>query len=224
MSAPGKSSEVVSTPVRPTPPRVTFSQELCELAAQFAQRPVRLGEILDATQGRGFNMLLVFIALPFLTPIPLPGFSIPFGLVVAVIGTRMAFGQKPWLPQKLLARELPAGFLTKVLATTSRVLKFMERFLRPRMAFLHEQLFYRRLAGVLIALSGLFLVLPLPVPFSNGLPAWTVLLLSSAALARDGLCFIAGCVMFVVTATFFVLLALGGAQAFEHLRRAFIGG
>ena len=106
-------------PLRATEPGVKFSQELRELAAQFAERPVRLGEILDATKGRGFHLLLVLISLPFLTPIPLPGFSIPFGLVVAVIGARMALGQKPWLPQKLLARELPAGFLAKVLAGAS---------------------------------------------------------------------------------------------------------
>ncbi len=202
----------------------TFSQELRELAGRFAERPVRLGEILDATKGRGFNLLLVFIALPFLTPIPLPGFSIPFGLVVAVIGARMALGQKPWLPRRLLMRELPSGFLSKLLAAASRVVKFLEWFLRPRLDFLHEQLFYRRLAGLLIALSGLFLVLPLPVPFSNGLPAWTVLLLSAAALARDGLCFIAGCAMFVVATTFFVLLAFGGVEAVDYLRRAITGG
>lgn len=166
----------------------------------------------------------MLISLPFLTPIPLPGFSIPFGLVIAVIGARMALGQKPWLPQKLLARKLPAGFLAKVMAGASRVLRFLERFLRPRLIFLNEQRFYRRLAGVLIALSGLFLVLPLPVPFSNGLPAWTVLLLSAAALARDGLCFLASCVMFAVAAAIFVLLALGGVQGFEHLRRLFLGG
>jgi len=210
-------------PLRPAERGVTFSQELGQLAGQFAERPVRLGEVLDATKGRGFHLLLVFVSLPFLTPIPFPGFSIPFGLVVAAIGARMALGQKPWLPQILLARELPAGFLVKVLAGASRVLKFMEKFLRPRLMFLHEQPFYRRLAGVLIALSGLLLLLPVPVPFSNGLPAWTVLLLSVAALARDGLCFLAGCVMFLVAATFFFLLAVGGAQAFEHLRRAFLG-
>ena len=100
----------------------------------------------------------------------------------------------------------------------------LEWFLRPRLAFLHEQILYRRLAGVIIALSGLFLVLPLPVPFSNGLPAWTMLLLAAAALARDGLCFIAGCAMFVVATTFFVLLAIGGIEAVEHLRRAITGG
>jgi hypothetical protein len=82
---------------------------------------------------------------------------------------------------------------------------------------LHEQLIYRRLAGALIALSGLYLVLPLPVPFSNGLPAWTVLLLSASALARDGLCYIAGCVMFAVTTTFFVLLAIVGTHIMDYL-------
>lgn len=213
-------NDSTAEPARPP----TFSQELRELAGRFAERPVRLGEILDATKGRGFNLLLVLIALPFLTPIPLPGFSVPFGLVVAVIGARMALGQKPWLPRKLLAWELPAGFLSKLLSVASRVLKFLEWFLRPRLAFLSELLVFRRLAGVLIALSGLFLLLPLPVPFSNGLPAWTVLLLSAAALERDGLCFIAGCAMFIVATTFFALLAFGGVEAVEQLRRAIPGG
>ena len=224
MSSTKNIMKVGDTPGGSAPHPETFSRELRDLAGQFAERPVRLGEILDATKGRGFHLLLVLIALPFLTPIPLPGFSIPFGLVVAVIGTRMALGQKPWLPQKLLVRELHAGFLKKLLGAASRALTFLERFLRPRLAFLHEHLIYRRLAGVLIALSGLFLVLPLPVPFSNGLPAWTVLLLSAAALARDGLCFIAGCVMFLMAAAFFALLALGGSQAVEQLRRVITGG
>ena len=85
----------------PTAAHVPFSQELRTLTEQFAQRPVRLAELLDATKGRGFHLLLALITLPFLTPIPLPGFSMPFGFVVALIGGRMALGQKPWLPQTL---------------------------------------------------------------------------------------------------------------------------
>lgn len=206
---------------KPRPPR--FSQELRDLATRFAGRRVRLGELLDASKGRGYNLLLVLIALPFLTPIPMPGFSIPFGLVVAVIGARMALGQKPWLPQRLLQRELPPGFLTKLVNAASRVLKFLEWFLRPRLAFLHNQIIYRRLAGLLILISGLYLVLPLPVPFSNGLPGWTVLLLSAAALERDGLCFLAGCAMFLVTTAFFALLAIGGVEALGQLRHWITG-
>jgi hypothetical protein len=36
-----------------------FSQELQDLAQQFAVRPARLSEILATTQGRGFDLLLV---------------------------------------------------------------------------------------------------------------------------------------------------------------------
>jgi len=162
---------------------------LRELAWRFAERPVQLGEILDATHGRGINLLLVCIALPFLTPMPLPGFSIPFGLVVAIIGARKAFGKKPWLPRKLLARELPPQFLSKLLRAASRVVKVLEYILRPRLASMNEHVVFRRLAGVLITVSGLFLILPLPVPFSNSL----------------------GCRLFVMTPAFFLLLAFGGA-------------
>jgi hypothetical protein len=213
-----------NTPDDQHPSHVTFSQELGALAAQFADRPVCLSEILAATKGRGFHLLLVLIALPFITPIPLPGFSIPFGLAVAVIGARMALGQQPWLPQKLLSRKLPAGFLKKMLSAAHRIVRILEWFLRPRLIFLHDQLIYRRVAGVLIALSGLFLLLPLPVPFSNALPALTVLLLSASSLACDGLCFIAGCIMFAIATTFFVLLVIGGTHAVEQLHRIFSGG
>src|SRR5258708_31025822 len=77
-------------------PRLTFSEELGALATRFVSQRTRLGDILEATKGRGFDLLLVFITLPFLTPIPLPGFSVPFGLVIFLIGMRLAVGRKPW--------------------------------------------------------------------------------------------------------------------------------
>ena len=44
--------------------RPSFSQELRDLAHQFASRPARLSEILAATQGRGFNLFLLLIGRP----------------------------------------------------------------------------------------------------------------------------------------------------------------
>jgi hypothetical protein len=200
--------------------RRTFAQELQDLATRFGDRPTKLSEILTATQGRGFDLLLFCISLPFLTPIPLPGLSAPFGLVAAMIGLRLALGRKPWLPQRLLDRQLPPRFLSKLLKTASRIGRFLELFLRPRLGFLHEALVFRRLAGALIMISGMLLVLPLPLPFSNSLPALTVLLLASSAIERDGACFAAGCFSFLVTATYFAFLALGGAHLLESLTRA----
>jgi hypothetical protein len=205
-------------------PAVPFSQELRALVERFGDRPVRLAELFDATQGRGSNLLLLSITLPFVTPIPLPGFSIPFGVMVALLGTRMAMGRKPWLPQRVLERELPPRFLGKLLRGAARVLKFLEYFLRPRLPFVRNHRIFARIAGVLIAASGLLLILPLPLPFSNSLPAWTVIFLAAGSLGRDGLFFVAGCVSFAVSLVFFTLVAIGGVEFIERFRRALTGG
>ena len=51
--------------LEPTPTaqarRSGFSKELQDLAQQFANRPARLSELLAATQGRGFDLLLLLI-------------------------------------------------------------------------------------------------------------------------------------------------------------------
>jgi hypothetical protein len=194
-----------------------FSQELQKLVLQFSDRPARLSEILAATQGRGFDLVLLLLGLPFLAPIPLPGLSTPLGLIVLIIGARLALGQRPWLPEKLLRLELPARFIAKVLVAASRVVRWLEILLRPRLGFLHEQRIYRRVTGALIMVSGLLLLLPLPIPLTNSFPALTVILLAAGAMERDGLFFLAGCGMFVLSLAYFGLLAFGGVNLFDNL-------
>jgi hypothetical protein len=201
-----------------------FSEELRELIARFDDRPVRFGEILEATQGRGYHLLLLLISLPFVGPVPLPGFSIPFGLAVTLLGTRLALHQQPWLPRRLLQRELPPHSLKRWLGGVSRIMRWIELFLRPRLGFVESHAAFSRVAGLLIAMSGLMLMLPFPLPFSNSLPAWTVILLSSGALGRDGLFFFGGCVSFALSVAFFTFVAIGGTEALHQLRRFFIGG
>lgn len=204
-------------------PRPKFSQELQELARQFADRPARLSELLAATQGRGFDLLLLVIALPFLTPIPLPGLSTPFGIVVLLIGARLALGRRPWLPEQLLRWQLPPRFITKLLAAGSRAVRWLEVLLRPRLDFLHEQWIYRRVAGTLIMLSGLLLLLPLPIPLTNSFPALTVVLLAAGAMERDGVFFLGGCAAFTATLAYFGLLALGGKHLLDNLQHTVFG-
>ena len=66
-------------------------------------------------------------------------------------------------------------------------------------------------------LSGILLLLPLPIPLTNSLPALSVVLLAAGAMERDGLFFLAGCAMFTVTLAYFGLLAFGGVQLLEKL-------
>lgn len=198
-------------------PSRTFSAELRDLVEHFKDRPVRLGEIIEATQARGYDFVLVLLSLPFLTPLPLPGLSTPFGFVIALIGLRLAVGQRPWLPQRLLRHELSAPAFAKLLAASSRVMTWLEIFLRPRLGFVPRHTIFQRIAGAMTAIAGGLLALPVPVPFTNTLPAWTVMLLAAGALGRDGLFFFGGCAAFVTTLAYFFLLAFGGTAAVEKL-------
>ena len=198
-----------------------FSAELLQLTESLAGQPLTLARLLQATQGRGIHLLLLLIALPFIGPIPLPGFSIPFGLVVTLLGARQALNKKPWLPRRLLEKELPQEGMARLLRATVRITRGIEFFLRPRLGFVENHNVFKMVAGVLISLSGLMLMLPLPLPFSNSLPAWTVLLLASGTLGRDGLFFFAGCTMFALSVAFFTTVALGGADLFARITSYF---
>jgi len=207
MPAPAAISNAVA------PPRL--SEEIGRLVATFAERPVRLREVVEVTRGRGYTLLLMLLALPFCTPIPLPAVSMPFGMVIALIGFRLALRQKPWLPARLLATELPQTFFPRFLAATRRLVRGLEWFLRPRWVFLLDAGVLHHVYGAMILVSGLLLLLPVPLPFSNGLPALTVVLLAAALLVRDGYFVLAGLLLFGLTVAYFSLLFFGGATAVE---------
>jgi hypothetical protein len=204
-------------PVTPPQARLKFSQELHALAHQFSEKPAQLSEILMATRGRGFDLVLVLLALPFLTPLPMVGLSTPLGFVVFLIGARLAMGQRPWLPRRLLECEIPPRFLSTVLNAASRVVRWLELLLRPRLVFLHEQMVFRRVAGAIIMCSGLLLLLPVPIPFTNTFPALTIVLIAAGAMERDGVFFVAGCAVFVLSIAYFAALLFGGAELADEV-------
>jgi hypothetical protein len=92
-----------------------------------------------------------------------------------------------------------------------------ETILRPRLAFVEGHAVFGRISGLLITISGLFLMLPFPLPFSNSLPAWTVIFLALGAMGRDGLFFFLGVGSFVLSVAFFTFVAVGGWVAMERL-------
>lgn len=223
MIAPQTQPPQIATGSPPRPARLAerrkLSGELARLATRFAHRPVRLGEVTDVLQLRGYNALLLFLTFPFVTPVPLPGFSTPFGLVIALLGLRMALAQHPWLPERLTAHELSGRLLPKVLLGASRVLGRLEKMLKPRLFYPEYPALFQRVSGILILLCGLLLVLPLPVPFSNSMPALAIILLAAAGLERDGAVFIAGCIQFLLCVAFFAALAFGGTELWQWLTK-----
>ena len=221
-SLPHLPSEVARPAPAPVSPRA-LSADLRALAEHFQNGPVRLVEIVEVLKGRGYRFLIVLLCLPFLTPIPLPGVSTVIGLVIALIGFRLALGQKPHLPQRLMQKELPPRILPKVLRASSRLVGAFERLSKPRLQFFYRHAAFQRLGGVLIALCGLKLLLPLPIPMSNFFPGVSAALLAAGSFEEDGVVFLAGLVTFAISLAYFALLALGGAAAIGEIWQRVLG-
>ena len=198
-----------------------LSEELAALLAAFPERSVSFREIVTVLQARAYTLLLIFMALPFCTPIPLPGLSTPFGLVISLIGFRLLLMKKPWLPRRLLDTQAPSELLARLLKAARRLIQVMEYFLRPRLTFLLDVRPLHSMYGGIIAICGLLLLLPLPIPFSNLFPALTVVLIAAAILERDGGFLIAGVLTFALTLVFFGALAWGGAEVIQWIEETF---
>ena len=99
-----------------------LSVELGDLRQAAGDRAVTLREVIQVLGGRAYMLLVLLLALPFITPIPLPGLSTPFGLAIGLIAFRLSLGQRPWLPKKLQRKVLPAGFIGKVFGFAEKVL------------------------------------------------------------------------------------------------------
>jgi hypothetical protein len=169
-----------------------------------------------ALKGRGFAMLLLLLALPFCF-IPIPGLSTPFGIAVLLIGVRISLGQKPWLPQFIRRKSISPGRLAKLLEGAGKFARLMEKFVRPRMHFLQRWPGMMNLIGLGIASGGLLLLLPLPIPFTNTIPAWAVVGLAAGMMERDGLLVLLGYFMTLVSWAYVGLVWLLGVKGVQKL-------
>lgn len=178
--------------LRKRPPPKKLSEEIAGLRERFAEGPLTLGEVVTVLKGRAWTLVLILLALPFITPIPLPFLSTPFGLAIGLISLRLALGQRPWLPARLLAKPLPPDFFGKVLKFSAGVLRFLEKLLRPRMAWFAEAPVMVRIHAFMMLAGAAILLLPLPVPFTNAFPAWMIVFIAGGLLERDGVAVAAG--------------------------------
>lgn len=211
--ATGAAPEPPAPEAAPAPRKL--SEELEAILREFDVETVTLREVMAILHGRGFILLVMLLSLPFCTPIPLPGLSTPLGFVILLIAGRLALGQKPWLPGRLLDLRLPPATFRKVFAVTRRIVLGLERLLRPRLLWVTATPRRQQLHALPLIASAVFLLLPLPVPFSNVVPAWAILLVAGGLLERDGAFILAGHVFAALAMAFLAAIAVLGYGALD---------
>ena len=169
--------------------------------------PLTLGELATRLGEDGFSLLVVFLCLPFLQPVPLAGVSTAVGLYIALAAVQHASGSTaPWIPVWLARRHIEERHLRLLLGLAERGFGFVERFARPRLSVLARR---HDLVGTVIATMAFILMLPIPIPFSNMLCASAMVLLALGHLEDDGLFALGGYAAALVSVAYHVAIVLG---------------
>jgi hypothetical protein len=203
----------------------SLSSSLTRAARSLSGETASVRELLALIGEQGMLMFCIFLTIPFLVPVSIPGVSTVFGLLVILIGVGVSTNRVPWLPARLLERRFPTPKLVPALEQGAKLLTRLERFLHRRWVRLAGGAAINRFNGMMIVLSGLLLTAPFGlVPFSNTLPALATLFLAAGMLEQDGLFVFLGYLWVLGTIVYFSALIAAGIAAGVGLHRILTPG
>lgn len=167
---------------------VRLSDVLNRIANDDSRERIAIGDLLDVMQERAFGPLLLIFSLPNVLPTP-PGTSSVLGAPLIFLTIQLALGRDPWLPRFIASRSIARADFAKFIGRATPWLAKAERLLRPRLGmFAHPPAEY--VVGAMCFV--LAVVLVLPIPLGNMLPALAICLLALGILERDGIWVLAG--------------------------------
>lgn len=145
-----------------------------------------LEELFVFLQPIEFALACLLFSIPFLQPIPLPGLSTPLGLLLALVGILQIQGRGYlYLPRNVRMRRIEVETIQKILLFSEKLLVPLSRLPKTRIPARLRYLNHPRVLGVHVVLMASLLALPLPIPFSNTVPAWGIVLCSLSMIERS---------------------------------------
>ncbi|WP_421360589.1 exopolysaccharide biosynthesis protein [Agrobacterium rosae] len=193
----------------PDAPKVGLVDILQALADDESRARIAIGDLLSAMGDRAFGALMLVFALPNIVPTP-PGTSAITGTPLVFLAAQLFAGKSPWLPRMISDRSLAREDFARVVQKIVPVLLWVQKLLKPRIEVLLSPVCER-----LIGLVCLFLavILALPIPLGNILPAIAICCFSFALLERDGLFALLGGVLAVISVAIVSGVIYGIAKA-----------
>ncbi len=145
---------------------------------------ITLGNIVRHVEGEALLIVCLVAILPFMQPIPIPGLSSLLGLIVLLQGVGLMVWGRPLLTEKMRAMNISHERFEFILRAaqkfsnfTSKISAFKHPLANSRMSHV--------VCGLAIVVSAAFLSLPLPIPFSNLIPALSIFMICVGLLEED---------------------------------------
>tara|TARA_B100000965_G_scaffold366318_1_gene351428 strand:- start:3740 stop:4393 length:654 start_codon:yes stop_codon:yes gene_type:complete len=195
--------------------QATLSENLKQVLLKEDKTSVSVADILHAVGDKGFGLLFVVLSLPSALPVPAPGYSTPFGIIIALLGIQLIAGKRePVLPKRACKLSLKYSSAEKMLTKASWFFQKVEPFIHPRFNWLRSRGGEAFMGILLTLMAGLMI---LPIPLTNTAPAMVIFLIGCGLSEDDGLFVLGACVLgalatclYTVVLYYFVLYGVEG--------------
>ena len=162
------------------------TRRLSSVLVQLGETPadrISFNDILSALSERGFGALMILFSALNLLPLP-PGTSTIFGIPLVLLSIQLLIGlEEPWFPGVYPAKVHPHGKLPLFHLQIRPLLMRFEKLARPRY-WLVPQMLVERVVSIVALLMSLIVILP--IPLINQMPALSIVLLAIGLGEQDG--------------------------------------
>jgi hypothetical protein len=171
--------------------------------------------IVSALRDRSFAPLMLIFAAPnvFLF---IPGSSVFTSLPLMVLAVQLILGLPDvWLPRFVADRSIDRVSFDRIVTAAMPWIERIERLAKPRWWPASYRL-AERVIGMATLILAVFLFLP--IPFANGLPALSIVMLALGLSERDGYWLTGGLFLTLISVAFVAgMIAVGALAALELL-------
>ena len=177
---------------------------------------IKLSDILSLAGERIFGFLFIILALPSALPIPAPGYSIPFGIVMFFLAVQLIIGrQRPWLPEKMMNKSIKLSQAQGFVKAGMPWLKRIEALTHPRISYVCTSVPGKIIIGTAIALMSMCMMIP--IPGTNTVPAIGIFVVGFGLQEDDGFISLAGLSICLVALTLVVGIMFTGVSILDVL-------
>jgi hypothetical protein len=195
----------------PTPRHI--NDIIDEITHKISDKNKTIQCLIDVLHERGFGILIFIFALPMALPLPVPpGVNLLFAVpLLFLTAQQILMAKQPWFPKTIRNKTIDPNMIKRVLIKSKPLMGKLSILIRPRLAWVTHGL-CSRLIGVFGFLFALCVCIP--IPMTNTVPSFAILLMAVGVLMRDGLAVLGG---MIVGSLWVLMLATLGVAGFQAL-------
>lgn len=187
------------------------SKKLDEIQKELPDENISLKELINVMSGEGLQFMIIILIAPFLIPASIPGSSTPFGILIILLEIAYLNNKSLYIPDFIGKYEISKENVLKLFDIIKKALGYVEKISKPR-GKLSSKKYVLKINAVVNIILAFLLFLPLPIPFTDFIPATSMLLLAVSTLEHDSYLMILGYVAAILTVIYFSSVGYVGIE------------